>query len=103
ADIGAKTRTAAERLASAEGPPQLSLLVLERLRDQLGAREVSLLGPNGQVLLTASNAAAASPPERPGVLLLRQARLTGVASQIEGLDEETLAGPEPASTRVRAL
>src|SRR5689334_5038335 len=44
ADIGAKTRGAAERLASAEGPPQPSLLSLERLRDQLGAREVSLLG-----------------------------------------------------------
>ena len=101
ADIGAKTRVAAERLA--EQRTVITPLTLERLREQIGARDVSLLGHNGQVLFTAGGGAAAVPPERPGPLLLRQARLAGLASQIEGLDEESIAAGEGTATRVRAL
>jgi PAS domain S-box-containing protein len=101
ADIGAKARVAAERLADAR--EAVVPLTLERLREQIGARDVSLLGGNGQVLFTAGGGPAAAAPERPGPLLLRQARILGVASQIEGLDEESLATGETAATRVRAV
>ena len=100
ADLGAKTRLAASRLS--EQRDVVAPLTLERLREQLGARDVSLLGPGGQVLYTAGGGTAALPPERPGPLLLRQARLGGVATQIEGLDEESIAAGG-GTTRVRAL
>jgi PAS domain S-box-containing protein len=101
-DIGAKTRLAAERLAADTRGPNAPL-ALERLREQIGARDVSLLGTYGQVLLTAGGGAAAAPPERPGPILMRQVRRTGAASQVEGLDEESIASGDPGATRVRAL
>lgn len=101
ADLVNKARTAAQGLA-ADSRAAAAPLALERVREQIGVREVSLLGPNGQVLFTAGGAAGAV-PERPGPLLLRQARLMGAASQVEGLDEETLATGAPDGTRVRAV
>ncbi|MFY9512071.1 MAG: PAS domain-containing sensor histidine kinase, partial [Rubrivivax sp.] len=47
-DVGSKARLAAERLA--EQRNSIGPLTLERVREQLGAREVSLLGHNGQLL-----------------------------------------------------
>jgi PAS domain S-box-containing protein len=102
ADLVSKTRVAAERL----GEGGLAPLTLERLREQIGAREVSLVGSAGQVLLTAGGSAGSGPPERPSGALLRNARQNGLASQIDGLDEETVAasGGNPGETaRVRAL
>jgi nitrogen fixation/metabolism regulation signal transduction histidine kinase len=102
ADLGNSTVVAAARLAD-EGSAMLPLS-LERLREQIGAREVSIVNPNGQVLVTAGAAGALAPPERPGALLMREARQSGLASRIEGLDEE----PAPDSAdmpgaQVRAL
>ncbi len=99
-DLGRKTRVAAERLADS-GVAVLPL-TLERLREQLGAREVSIVANAGQVLLTAGGSASAGPPERPPAALLRGARQAGLASQVEGLDEESLAGGG-SGARVRAL
>ena len=111
-DLANKTRLAAERLADSQkdapnnGPADGSGLALpialERLREQLGASQVTLVGPLGQVLMTAGGGAAAGPPERPSASLMRQARQAGSASQVEGLDDESLA-PGGAGTRVRAL
>ncbi len=101
ADVGAKTRVAAERLA--EQRNTIAPLTLERLREQIGARDVSLLGHNGQVLFTAGGGATAATPERPGPLLLRQARLAGLGSQVEGLDEESIAAGGNTATRVRTV
>ena len=100
-DLAAKARTAAQGLA-ADSRSTSAPLALERVREQIGVREVALLGPTGQVLFTAGGGAAAV-PERPGPLLLRQARMMGSASQVEGLDEETLALGNADVTRVRAL
>jgi nitrogen fixation/metabolism regulation signal transduction histidine kinase len=102
ADLGSSTAVAAARLAD-EGNAMLPLS-LERLREQIGAREVSIVSLGGQVLVTAGAAGALTPPERPGALLLREARLNGLASRIEGLDEEVNAGSSalPAA-QVRAL
>ncbi|HLL18625.1 MAG TPA: ATP-binding protein [Rubrivivax sp.] len=101
-DLLAKSRFAAERLADTDA---VAPLALERLREQIGASEATLLGASGQVLFTAGGAATAGPPERPPAALWRQGRATGGATQIEGLDEESLgaAVSAQAGPRVRAL
>ncbi|MCA3253119.1 MAG: ATP-binding protein [Pseudomonadota bacterium] len=97
-DLVAKTRVAAERVAETAEPTMP--LALERVREQIGALEVALLGPGGQPLALAGAGRAAVTPERPAALL-RQARAGGTASQVEGLDEDALAaGVQP---RLRAL
>ena len=99
-DLGAKTRAAADRLGEVRGAP--APLAFERLREQLAAQEVALVGPTGQVLVTASRSTLAMLPERPSAAMLRQARNQRVVSQIEGLDDELAPGAEPHA-RVRAL
>jgi nitrogen fixation/metabolism regulation signal transduction histidine kinase len=95
-----QTRTAANRLG--ESGLAWSALSLERLREQMGASEVSLVGAGGAVLITAGGTAALDPPARPPAALLRRARAGGTASVLEGLDDESLAvGAQGA--RVRAL
>ena len=98
-DLRGKALVAAERLAES---PAVSPLVLERLRVQIGAGTAALLAANGQVLVSAGGDAGAGPPERPGALLLGQARAAGSASVVESLDEEALA-TGAAGPRVRAL
>jgi len=100
ADLGNKTRVAADRLGESRGPP--APLALERLREQLAAQEVALVGAGGQILVTASGSAASMVPERPSAAMLRQARAQRVVSQIEGLDDELAPGAQPKA-RVRAL
>ena len=99
-DLAQKTAAAANRLGEAR--VALPGLELERLREQLGAREVSVVSGSGQVLLTAGGSAATT-PERPNARLLRQARAAGSASQIDGLDAESLASGGAGAPRVRAL
>ena len=101
ADLADKARVAAERLSDQRG--SVAPLALERLREQIGASDVSLVGANGQILMTTGGSARRSVPDRPSAGLLRQARLAGVASQVDGLDDETLAQSPEASARVRAL
>ncbi|HEU5294008.1 MAG TPA: ATP-binding protein [Burkholderiaceae bacterium] len=101
ADLVAKTRLAAERLA--DNRQSIGPLVLERVREQIDAREVMLLGPGGQVLASASSRSGAITPERPAPLLLRQARAAGAAAQLEGLDDEPPPGTARPVARVRAL
>ncbi|MEO8152503.1 MAG: ATP-binding protein [Rhizobacter sp.] len=98
-DLATKTRLAAERLGDTANP--VPPLALERLREQLSAQEVTLLGANGQVLLTAGRIASAFSPERPSVNQLRQVRGARVVSQLEGLDEDSVAASSAA--RIRAL
>ncbi|MBL8331543.1 MAG: PAS domain-containing protein [Rubrivivax sp.] len=101
ADLSGKARLGAERLG--EGSVGTSALALERLREQIGAAELALVGGSGQVLMTAGVGTVPVPPDRPSATLLRQARGAGVASHVEGLDEEALATPQGAGARVRAL
>jgi nitrogen fixation/metabolism regulation signal transduction histidine kinase len=99
-DLLAKARVAAERVG--ESGPAMLPIVLERTREQIGAREAVLVGPAGQPLVTAGGDVATGAPERPAANLLRQARAAGVASQAEGLDDESLASGG-AGARLRAL
>jgi nitrogen fixation/metabolism regulation signal transduction histidine kinase len=99
-DLGAKTRVAADRLGETRGLP--APLTLERLREQLAAQDVALVGAGGQILASGSGSAAGMAPDRPSAAMLRQARSQRVVSQIEGLDDELAPGAEPRA-RVRAL
>ncbi|OWQ85224.1 PAS domain-containing sensor histidine kinase [Roseateles aquatilis] len=97
-ELTARTRAAAERWEDGALAP----LALERLRDQMAARSVALIGPNGQVLLSAGGETG-DLPERPGTALLSQARANGVASRLEGLEDEQQAVLGEARIRALAL
>lgn len=111
-DLATKTRVAAERVA--DSPERAQPLGLERLREQLSAQDVALLGPNGQVLSVAGDAVR-SPPlvgvsmiDRPTNAQLRQARTGRVVAALEGLDDEptsagVVAAPTRSPPRIRAL
>ena len=99
ADLGTKTRQAAERLGEASGAAEP--IAVERLREQLSAQEVGIVGSAGQSLITTGSARAGLMPERLPPQLLRQAKTARVVSQAEGLDEDAVAAG--AAPRVRAV
>jgi nitrogen fixation/metabolism regulation signal transduction histidine kinase len=101
-ELSTQTRLAIERLdESTPGTPlRIAPLALERLREQLLAQDVSLLGANGQVISTANNGMRFT-PDRPNATQMRQTRSKGITTQIEGLDEDN---PNAASKpRIRLL
>ncbi|HWK83922.1 MAG TPA: ATP-binding protein [Caldimonas sp.] len=100
-DLGNKTRLAAERLG--ESPLPADPLALERLREQLSAQEVGIVGNAGQALITTGPSMTGLMPERPSPQLLRQARTQRVASQAEGLDEDAAAAGTGARVRAVAI
>ncbi|MDQ6684551.1 MAG: HAMP domain-containing protein, partial [Pseudomonadota bacterium] len=98
-DLARKTRLAAERLGDAPLPAEA--LQLERIREQLSAQAITIVGGAGQSLLSTGGGSTSLMPDRPAPTLLRQARNARVVSQLEGLDEESSASA--ASARVRAV
>jgi nitrogen fixation/metabolism regulation signal transduction histidine kinase len=94
-DFAAKIGVGARRLAEATDSP--GPLALERLREQLGAEELSLVDATGQLLTSAVAGRSALTVERPSPRLLRQAREASVASQIDGLEDGSTAA------RIRVL
>jgi nitrogen fixation/metabolism regulation signal transduction histidine kinase len=94
----ARTRAAAERWEDGALAP----LALERLRDQMGARSVALIAGNGQVMLSAGGESSEI-PARPSATLISQARSNGIASRLEGLEDEQLAMQGEARIRSLAL
>ena len=98
ADLVGKSRVAAERLA--ESGNAVQPLQLERLREQLGADEVSLVAGSGRVLFSATDDARLAPPQGPPAALLRQARALGSASAVEGLEDD---GANAEGPQVRAM
>jgi nitrogen fixation/metabolism regulation signal transduction histidine kinase len=99
ADLAARTRRAATTLG--ETPGSIQPLTLERLREQLSAQDVALIGAAGQTLMTAGSSPVLLLHERPTLAQMRQARNQRVVSQLEGLDEENAAAAGAA--RARAL
>ena len=96
-DLANKATVAAARLAESGGGA-VGPLALERVREQLGAQEVSLVSATGQVLVSAAALGAGfGTTERPPAALLRQARNGTAASQIEGLEDDA------ARARIRLL
>ncbi|MBA4341339.1 MAG: PAS domain-containing sensor histidine kinase [Methylibium sp.] len=100
-ELGNKTRDAADRLGEAGTLPQT--LTLERLREQMLARSVALVGSNGQILLAVGGDTSSLTPDRPSANLMRQARSAGVISQLEGLEDEAQALQGQARIRALAL
>ena len=101
-DLATKARLAAERLGETRGDVQP--LALERLREQLSAQDVSVVGASGHVLLSSGSTASSLMPERPSTAMLRNARSARVISQLEGLDDEaSSASPAGGNARIRAL
>jgi nitrogen fixation/metabolism regulation signal transduction histidine kinase len=105
-DLQGRTRIAAERLS--ESPDRQQTLALERLREQLSAQSVRVLGPSGQVLVAVGDPGGTGlfGAERPGGAMLRQVRQQRSVAVLEGLDDDAPAGAPPFSTltpRVRAM
>ena len=100
-DLASRTRLAAERLG--DTPVAAQPLLLERLREQLSAQDISIVGAGGQTYLTTGSGARLM-PDRAALSqsLMRQARSTGSASELLGLDEDNAAN-NPGNARVRAL
>ncbi|MEO6362248.1 MAG: PAS domain-containing sensor histidine kinase, partial [Caldimonas sp.] len=102
-DLATKTRLAAERIGESGGPAEP--LSLERLREQLSAQEIAIVGSTGQTLLASGGVRGGMRsglmPERLPAALLRQASTQRVVSQAEGLDEDAAAAGTGA--RVRAV
>lgn len=100
ADMANKTRTASTQLAQV--PDAAAGLVLERIRDQLGATDVVLWSASGQFIGSVGQSRFSLSPERPAQQQFRNARQQRTTFQIEGLDD--ISDPAAAeNARVRAL
>lgn len=103
-DLVSKTRAASTQLADV--PDASAGLVLERIREQLGASDVVLWTGGGQLVAGAGASRFQLNPERPSPQQLRQVRTDHAVARIEGLDEIPAPGaaaPPPASVRALAL
>jgi len=107
ADFAAKTRTASSQLSQVSDTT--AGLVLERMREQLGAADMVLWSARGEPLASAGQSRFDLHPVRPSAQQLQQLRAVGaprVFYQIEGLDElaepQTGAGSSAAVGRVHA-
>lgn len=98
-DFTSKTRGAANQLA--EVADTSAPIVLERLRDQLGATDLVLWSGNGQLIASAGTSRFQLNPERPTPQQVRTVRTQRTLSIIEGLDEPGLSAV--AQARVKSL
>ncbi len=99
-DQANKARAASARLATV--PDAAAGLVLERVRDELGADDVVLWGASGQFVASAGQSRFSLNPERPSLQQFRNARQQRLTFQIDGLEDLT----DPAGAdrvRVKAL
>jgi nitrogen fixation/metabolism regulation signal transduction histidine kinase len=101
ADLTAKTRIASSQLADV--PDTSAGLMLERIRDQLGATDVVLWTGTGQLVASAGASRFQLNPERPTSQQFRQARADRAVAHIEGLDEAPAVQGTPPPATVRAL
>ncbi|WP_404301400.1 ATP-binding protein [Alicycliphilus denitrificans] len=99
-DLATKTRSASSQLSQV--PDAAAGLVLERMRDQLGATDLVLWNAAGQAVAGVGQSRYSLNPERPSAQQFRMARQDRISFQIEGLDDIT--DPMAAeNARVRAL
>ena len=91
ADLGNRTRLAATQLS--QSTDASASLVLERLRDQLDAKDMVLWNASGQLIASAGQSRFLLQPDRPSQQQLRAARSKRVMTQIEGLEDVGLSNP----------
>ena len=84
-EMALRTRSASAQLA--QTPDATAGLVLERIRDQLGASDVVLWNASGQMVASVGQSRFRINPERPSAQQLRTVRQQRGVGQIEGLDE----------------
>ena len=84
-DLGQKSRQAALQLA--DTPDASAGLTLERMREQLGARDMLLWSTHGHLIASAGQSRFQIRPEKPQGAQIREARQKSVLVWIEGLDE----------------
>ena len=101
ADLASKTRAAGSQLADVSDAS--AGLVLERIREQLGASDVLLWNGSGQLIASAGASRFNLNPERPTLQQLRQVRSDLAVAHIEGIDEPSLAGIAAVVASARAL
>nr|WP_236599084.1 ATP-binding protein [Ramlibacter monticola] len=99
ADLATKTRSAAGQLAETADPS--AGLVLERMRDQLGASDVILWNAGGQMIASAGASRFQLAPERPTPHQLRSVRTQRAITTIEGLDDP--AATSASNARIKAI
>jgi len=103
-DLGNRTRQAATQMSLANDPSPG--LALERLREQIGVKDLLLWGASGQLISSAGQSRFILQPDRPSAQQFRLARSQRVATQIEGLEDTLSTGTAAASAptaRIRAL
>ena len=88
-ELTIKARSAAGQLSQA--PDATAGLPLERIRDQLGASDVLLWGPSGQLIAGAGQSRFQINPDRPTLQQFRSARMQKNITWIEGLEDATAA------------
>ncbi|MDD0811289.1 ATP-binding protein [Curvibacter sp. RS43] len=99
-DLANKTRAAGNQLTDV--PDATAGLVLEKIRDQLGASDVVLWGASGQLVASVGQSRFQLNPERPSVQVIRNVRKQRALAQIEGLDDP--GNPAALSNaRIRAM
>ncbi len=91
-DAAQKTRQAATQLA--EVSDASAGLALERLREQLGARDVMLWSGNGGLVASVGQSKFQIRPAGPTAAQIREARQKTMLAWIEGLDESALGGDQ---------
>ncbi|RYZ10670.1 MAG: PAS domain-containing sensor histidine kinase, partial [Comamonadaceae bacterium] len=97
ADLATKARGASAQLA--DTPDSSAGLVLERIREQLGASDVVLWSAAGQQIAAAGASRFNFNPERPTPQQFRQVRSDRPLAHIDGIDEPA-TGSSTASARV---
>ena len=90
-DLAASVRSASQEVAGASD--QSLPLVLEKIRTQLDANEVTLWQGNGVTLASVTQERYQLQPERPTPAEWRQVRSQGISWRSEGLDDNLLAAP----------
>ena len=98
-ELASKTRAAAQQLQ--DSPDVTAGVVMERLREQLGVRDVILWGGGGQLITSVGESRYQLTPERPSGQQFRTARRQRSVTWIEGLED---ADPQNSrQPRVKAL
>jgi nitrogen fixation/metabolism regulation signal transduction histidine kinase len=100
-DLTNKVRLSVSQLSSL--PDAALTLPLERLRDQLGARDVGFFTASGQLITAASQSQFQLNTARPTAQQFRSARGSRSVTWVEGLDEATAATVNDARIKVLVL
>ena len=90
-ELATSVRSASQEVAGASD--QSLPLVLEKIRTQLDANEVTLWQGNGVTLASVTQERYQLQPERPTPAEWRQVRSQGISWRSEGLDDNLLASP----------